>query len=328
MSSTSAPFGLRPAFHPSGLDRAQALAGGITSGNIGDALVNIAAYNGMTTAQILDAATTISQNAAAVAPIIQGKTATNVYKDNTSNLTLKGGSFTDIAMSYGHSFFLPGLYVGGNLKAIVGTVSYVRYDILNNNNSTLSHFRDNIATSLQPGIDLGALWQADKLFTSLPCRPRIGVVGRNLNDPKFDQPAIAITNGESAHYSENGQVRMGVALTPLHFWNIAADIDLTNNLTPLPGYHSRMFGVGTEVNVFNRSWINIPLRAGIMQNIANASSKLAYTAGFGVNLAHLRVDVGGAISSEQTQVNSGNSGSKSQKVPSSAAVALQLALAF
>ena len=32
MSFTSAPFGLRPAFHPSGLDRAQALAGGITSG--------------------------------------------------------------------------------------------------------------------------------------------------------------------------------------------------------------------------------------------------------------------------------------------------------
>jgi hypothetical protein len=32
MSSSSAPFGLRPAFHPSGLDRAQALANGITSG--------------------------------------------------------------------------------------------------------------------------------------------------------------------------------------------------------------------------------------------------------------------------------------------------------
>jgi hypothetical protein len=31
MSSTSAPFGLRPAFHPSGLDRAQALANGIAS---------------------------------------------------------------------------------------------------------------------------------------------------------------------------------------------------------------------------------------------------------------------------------------------------------
>lgn len=32
MSSTSTPFGLRPAFHPSGLDRAQALANGIVSG--------------------------------------------------------------------------------------------------------------------------------------------------------------------------------------------------------------------------------------------------------------------------------------------------------
>jgi hypothetical protein len=32
MSATNAPFGLRPAFHPSGLDRAQALANGILSG--------------------------------------------------------------------------------------------------------------------------------------------------------------------------------------------------------------------------------------------------------------------------------------------------------
>jgi hypothetical protein len=31
MASTLAPFGLRPVFHPSGLDRAQALAGGIAS---------------------------------------------------------------------------------------------------------------------------------------------------------------------------------------------------------------------------------------------------------------------------------------------------------
>lgn len=38
MSSTSAPFGLRPAFHPSGLDRAQALAGGIVSGYSTDIL--------------------------------------------------------------------------------------------------------------------------------------------------------------------------------------------------------------------------------------------------------------------------------------------------
>lgn len=38
MSSTNAPFGLRPAFHPSGLDRAQALANGIPSAYATDIL--------------------------------------------------------------------------------------------------------------------------------------------------------------------------------------------------------------------------------------------------------------------------------------------------
>jgi len=38
MSATSAPFGLRPAFHPSGLDRAQALANGIVSAYANDIL--------------------------------------------------------------------------------------------------------------------------------------------------------------------------------------------------------------------------------------------------------------------------------------------------
>jgi len=41
MSATSAPFGLRPAFHPSGLDRAQALAGGIPSGYNTDILKGV-----------------------------------------------------------------------------------------------------------------------------------------------------------------------------------------------------------------------------------------------------------------------------------------------
>ena len=38
MSATSAPFGMRPAFHPSGLDRARAYADGIVSGYGSDIL--------------------------------------------------------------------------------------------------------------------------------------------------------------------------------------------------------------------------------------------------------------------------------------------------
>lgn len=63
MSSTSAPFGLRPAFHPSGLDRAQALANGITSGfpsNIlkGQPVRYGTTANGGTLGTIIPAATT------------------------------------------------------------------------------------------------------------------------------------------------------------------------------------------------------------------------------------------------------------------------------
>ena len=63
MSASNAPFGLRPAFHPSGLDRAQALANGIASGygsNIlkGQPVVYGTTANGGTLGTVIPAAAT------------------------------------------------------------------------------------------------------------------------------------------------------------------------------------------------------------------------------------------------------------------------------
>ena len=63
MSATNAPFGLRPAFFPTGLERAQALANGITSGyssNIlkGQPVVYGTTANGGTLGTIIPAAAT------------------------------------------------------------------------------------------------------------------------------------------------------------------------------------------------------------------------------------------------------------------------------
>lgn len=63
MSATNAPFGLRPAYFPTGLERAQALANGITSGyasNIlkGQPVVYGSTANGGTLGTIIPAATT------------------------------------------------------------------------------------------------------------------------------------------------------------------------------------------------------------------------------------------------------------------------------
>ena len=229
--------------------------------NLADFLVNQAISHGLTDAQIQQAATQIAQNIGAATPIINAATSGNSYTNNTTNLTLRAASFEELAMGYSHALPIPGLLVGGNIKIIEGLVGFDQYKVMNNgsNNDALSNLTSNIAKSVQPGLDLGVLWKADKLFPVLPFNPRLGIVGRNLNNPKFDQPAAAVANGDASRYAENGQIRMGVALSPTHFWNITADMDLTNNLTPVDGYHSRLVGLGTEVNVFNRRWINIPL---------------------------------------------------------------------
>ena len=72
MSATSAPFGLRPAFHPTGLDRAQALAGGITSG-----------YG---TAILKGQAVQYSPNAGVILPVL----------DTTTNSGLVSGAFAGV----------------------------------------------------------------------------------------------------------------------------------------------------------------------------------------------------------------------------------------
>jgi hypothetical protein len=58
MSATSAPFGMRPAFHPSGLDRAQALANGIASGYATTIYKGQPVKIDVTTGQIVVAAST------------------------------------------------------------------------------------------------------------------------------------------------------------------------------------------------------------------------------------------------------------------------------
>jgi len=311
----------------SGVTQNPAINNSLTLAN---ALVNQAITNGASATDIQNAATTLQQNAATAAPLVANAATGNAYTNNQTRLVVRGASFTELAMGYGHQVFVPGLLVGGNLKAIVGNVGYTRFDVLQNNtgsSNALKDFRSNSKQSVRPGIDAGVLWDVDQLVPVAPFKPRLGIVARNINNPKFDQPQIAIDNGEASKYPLNSQVRAGLAITPANFWNIAADFDLTKNLTPLPGYASRMVGIGTEINVFNRSWINIPLRAGLMKNIADSNSKLSYTAGFGANFLHCMLDVGGSISSKTTEIKSGDTGT-AQKVPENASLAVQLALMF
>ena len=215
-------------------------------------------------------------------------------KTNNSKLVVKGANVSELGVGYGQELpFAPGLFLGGNLKVMSAKVGYADAFILREEqefNDLLKKMKDGARTSSSFGVDLGALWDLERSIDGIPLRPRVGLTGRNLNNPKFKQPASATAAGLGDKFTLNPQVRFGAALSPFNWWHIATDLDMTRNLTTIDGVASRQWGLGTEVNVFNRSWINIPLRAGLSRNLADGRSGTMLTLGTGVNLVHFHVD--------------------------------------
>lgn len=265
----------------------------------------------------------------AVPQVDTTKNTTLTIQDNASKLIVKGAHIGELGAGYGHELpFAPGLYLGGNLKVMTAQVGYVDYRIVSNSSNQgniVSKLKDGARKSTNFGVDVGALWDLNRSFDGMALQPRIGIVGRNLNNPKFKQPAAATAAGFADKFTVNPQVRMGVSISPFKWWNIAADVDLTRNLTPVDKVASRQFGVGTEINVFNRDWINIPLRVGLMRNTAETSAGTMFTAGTGLNFLHFMMDISAGVSNKRVVTESQG---KETKIPREATLGLQLSFLF
>lgn len=248
---------------------------------------------------------------------------------NNSKLIVKGANITEIGAAYGHELpFAQGLYLGGALKFMNAQVGYVDYFVLRNNNDSgniASKLKDGARRSSNFGVDLGALWDINRAFGSVALKPRVGLIGRNLNNPKFKQPAAAATAGLADKFAVNPQVRLGASISPFNWWNIAADVDLTRNLTPVDNVASRQIGLGSELNVFNRSWINIPLRVGLMRNTVETSAGTVFTAGVGLNFLHFMLDASAAVSNKRVVTESQG---REKKTPREVALGVQLSVLF
>lgn len=261
-------------------------------------------------------------------PIIDtANTGTGNVFNNTSAMALRGISVTEIGAAYGHEIpGLPGVFGGAALKAMGAKVGYDRFAIVgSDSNIRLNDFDKNYRQSSALGVDVGGLWDVSRSFENAAWHPRVGITARNVNDPHFKQPDAAIAAGSSSRYSYQGNARMGVAISPLSFWNITVDADLTKNLTALEGVKSQQLGVGTEINVFNRSWLNIPLRGGLSRNLASSSGKTQIAAGVGFDFLHLNVDLGATITPASQDARTQG---KTQKVPSEVTAGGQLAFLF
>lgn len=246
---------------------------------------------------------------------------------NTSSLVLKGARVLEFGVGYGHELpWAKGVSVGGNFKLMNAQVGYANYQIVNNNNNSdniVSDLKNGARTSSNFGVDLGALWDVEKTFDGAIWSPRVGLTGRNLNNPKFKQPDSAVAAGLVNKFAVNPQVRLGGAVSPFNWWHLVSDLDLTNNITPIDGIKSRQFGLGSEFDVFNRSWINIPLRVGLARNLSTPSTML--TGGAGLNFLHFMVDA--SVQASPQSITTQSQG-KSTKIPRELGAGIQLAFLF
>jgi hypothetical protein len=293
-----------------------ACAGDITNNAT---LANALATYATSPDQVLQAAAVISANAANAAPVVAGALTGGSYDLNTSNLTIDAASFTEIAFGYGKFMkFLDGLSIGGNVKMINGRMAQSTFLFMQNDKTkdAFKNMMEDSKSSWAPGLDLGALWDVNKKYPGLPLNPKVGLVIRNLNSPAFKRPDLV-----GGKYTLDRQARIGFAIQPAKFWNVAMDLDVTKNKTAVDGFDSRQLAFGTEINVVNKKYFNIPLRAGLMKNLAEKSSKMAYTLGTGVNLLYMHFDVGAAISSDRTNIDD-------KKIPTKATVSASFGLLF
>lgn len=229
------------------------------------------------------------ENFATVADAAAGTGGT--LDQNESKLLFRGIAVAEVPLTYGRKI-TDDFAVGGNVKFMKARVYNTEVAVFNTDfGDALNTATDSYAESNNFGIDLGALYRfGDKL--------RFGIVARNVNSPSFDM--LPLTPGGEDSIKEEPQVRAGVAYRPFGSLILAADIDLTENETTISGTStSRIVSAGVEGNLFNF----LQLRGGIYKNIANDDIGPVYTAGFGINLWAVNIDLGAAMSSGSTTVD-------------------------
>lgn len=219
----------------------------------------------------------------------------NPLATNQTKLRVRGASFYEFGAGYGREVMETGVFVGMNLKGIVGRSGYTDFFVMKENPEpgvVLRNYDRSTRVSFMPGVDVGLLWDVRETFPDAWMHPRIGFVGRNINAPRFEKPARATAlNDSHRFYSLQGQTRVGVAIDPLRWWTISSDFDMTENLTMVERYTSRLYSAGTEIRLFNDPSFSIPVRGGVTKNIVQGNSGTTWTVGLGLQAVNFFMDI-------------------------------------
>jgi hypothetical protein len=206
-----------------------------------------------------------------------------IGENGTTYVDVKGLVLLEVPVSYAKAFNLDQgeLSVGGSLKFMKGSTFVKRMDI-DSEEDTDEKLEDYKKNSSNVGLDLGLLFKPSNVKNL-----SVGLVARNINSPKFDTI-------EGGSLKADMQLRTGLLYDYSDQVELAMDLDLTSNETFIPGYDSQQLGMG--INYTPASWVSF--RAGLMQNLANSNEGLIYSAGFGIGVQELSLNVAAQMASK------------------------------
>lgn len=191
------------------------------------------------------------------------------------------------------------VWVGGNVKYIRADSYYAVRLIVDTENHQINisdlvdeATHENKRTSSAWGVDLGVM----ALLTQ---NLRLGVVARDINSPEFKHTG-------PVPVQLNPQYRVGLSYQFAPSFLLAADYDLSKNSEGILGVAEREISLGGEGRLFNRA---LAFRGGVSRNIDIEKSKWQFSAGIGLNLTRVSIDLGASADSGFDQAAIAISGS-------------------
>jgi hypothetical protein len=198
-------------------------------------------------------------------------------------LDISGIAYAEIPLSYGLEVS-SNLDIGLSLKVMQGVVYDEQISFDTESGDISDEFEDASESVTTFGVDLGLVYKSTTISGLA-----IGLVGKNLNTPEFDNDAGTI-------YEVEPQYRAGIAYDFLFdMFTLAIDADLSANETLIEDYQSQYVGGGIDFHPGSL----ISLRVGAMKNTKEEYEGLIYTGGVSFGLKWLQVDVTGQMSAEQ-----------------------------
>lgn len=206
-------------------------------------------------------------------------------------LKLDGMATIEVPISYARRIPVPvgTLALGASVKPIQG-ITYRRNVQINTESGTIEdQLTNNDKKSSAVGVDLGLLY-----IPPVARNVRFGLVGKNLNKPKFET-----VTGPDMELASMWRAGMSMDLTSL--LTLAADVDLTKN-ERFDGTESQYIGGGINFHPLGI----LSVRVGAMKNLSTDNDGVILTAGLGMGFKMLQFDLA-AQAATKSSMYDGNS---------------------